>query len=138
MPTVIDFGKGAVTFFNATPHSINIIEGAEYKAAIRKWIGGREIAVIPTDTMLSAQLDMVPIADLGNGVTICEQQALSCDPLPPDAKAADYIVVSAIYGIAYQMLHGLNSKLVSVRDLVVDSETYAPVGCRGLATIYIK
>lgn len=137
MLTRIDLGSGPVSFFNGTPHPINLIAGAEFNSAIRKHVGGREIAVIPTNTMLSARLETFPVADLGSGVTVAKQTAVSCDRLPKEVAHADYIVVSAMYGVAYrQIFSEPGVPLVTIRDLVVESAyNTRPVGCCGFALV---
>lgn len=138
MLTKIDFGNGLKTFFNSTPHAVNVIADAEYKNVIRKWVGGREIAAIPpSGVMLSATLKTTPVTDLGSGVEICKQVATACDPLPDEARQVDYVIVSAMYGLAYRQIHGDDGvNLVTIRDLVVASEDNPkPVGCRGFAVI---
>lgn len=133
--SIIDFGHGSVIFFNGTPHAINLMAGAEYKKDVRKHVGGSQVAAIPASgVMLSAQLETVPVSDLGSGITVAEQRVVSCDPLPSAALRADYVIVSAMYATAYRKLHGEDGvKLVTIRDLVVDEETKAPRGCLGFA-----
>lgn len=136
MTTTIDFGNGPKTFFNATPHSINIIADAVFRQEIRKHIGGHEIAEIPVSgTLLSARLDTQLVADLGSGVEIARQVAVACDELPDEAKQADYVIVSAMYAVAYRQVHGDDGViLLTIRDLVVESvDNPKPKGCRGFA-----
>lgn len=136
MLTTLDFGKGPITFFNATPHAINLIADAEYIPAVRKHVGGHEIATIPASgVMLSAKLTTTPTVDLGGGVQIARQICTACDALPDTAKRADYIIVSAMYATAYRQIHGQDGvNLITIRDLVVESaDNPKPKGCRGFA-----
>lgn len=138
MITTVDFGNGPKKFFNGTPHAINLISGAVFRQEIRKHIGGVQIAVIPpSGIMLSAKLDTLPVTDLGSGVEVARQIAISCDDLPEAAKTADYIIVSAMYAVAYRQLHGEDGlPLVTIRDLVVESvDNQKPTGCRGFALV---
>lgn len=138
MLVTLDLGNGPCRFFNGTPHPINLIAGAEYQSAVRKHTGGHEIAVIPPSGMLlSAELRTLPVVELGQGVTVARQVAVACDPMPETARAADYVIVSAIYALAYrQMFPGDSVKLVTPRDLVVASiEKPIPVGCLGFALV---
>lgn len=136
--TVVDFGNGPVRFYNATPHSINIIVGAEFDPSIRKWVGGHELAAIPpSGELLSAKLVDTPLNHLGSGVTVDRQTAEGCSPIPAAAMEANYIVVSAMYGVAYRQIYGEDGvPLVTIRDLVVESaDNPKPRGCRGFAII---
>lgn len=138
MTTTLDLGNGPKKFFNATPHSINLIADAVFRQKIRKHVGGREIAVIPSSgLLLSAKLDTQPVTDLGSGVEIARQVAVDCDDLPEEAKACDYIIVSAMYAVAYRQVHGDDGMpLVTIRDLVVESvDNPKPKGCRGFALV---
>lgn len=138
MITTIDFGNGPRTFFNGTPHSINLIADAVFRLEIRKHIGGTEIAVIPpSGVLLSAKLDTQPVVDLGGGVEVARQVAVACDDLPEEARTADYIIVSAMYAVAYRQVHGDDGvPLVTIRDLVVESvDNPKPKGCRGFALV---
>lgn len=137
MISIQDFGKGMVKFFNATPHSINIISGSQYKPEIRKHVSGEEIAQIPpSGVMLSAKIATEPVRDLGNDIIVARQVVMACDELPGEAKAADYVIVSAMYATAYRQIHGQDGvKLVTIRDLVVDEATGKIIGCRGFALV---
>lgn len=138
MVTTLDLGNGPKSFFNATPHPINLITGAEYKAEVRKHVGGVEIAVIPpSGVLLSARLSSQFVAALGSGVEIARQIAVACDELPEEAKGCDYIIVSAMYAVAYRQVHGNDGvPLVTIRDLVVESVANPrPIGCRGFAEV---
>lgn len=138
MTSTIDFGYGPKTFFNGTPHAINIIKDAVFCSAIRKYVGGTEIATIPpSGVVLSARLETQPVLELGSDVTVARQQAINIDALPEEAGHVDFIIVSAMYGVAYRQFHGNDwMPLVTIRDLVVESETDPrPRGCRGFAVI---
>lgn len=129
----LDLGNGPRRYFNATAHEINLITGATLNPAIRKWVGGTEIAVIPpSGVILSAKLVNKLVADLGSGVTVAQQQVASCDLIPSEARGADYIIVSAMYSTAYRRIFGENPQVVTIRDLVVD-ECGKPRGCIGFA-----
>lgn len=138
MLTTLDFGNGPVSFFNGTPHAINLITDAEYKPKIRKYVGGRELAVIPASgEMLSAKLTSQIITEFGQGVYVCRQICTECDPLPALALRADYTIVSAMYATAYkQARYNPETNLVTIHDLVVESmDNPKPLGCRGFAVI---
>lgn len=136
MPTKLNLGNGEKTFFNTTPHPINLVSDAVFNPAIRKFTGGEVVATIPpSGILLNANLKTVPVADLGSGIEVAEQQAISCDPIPPEAESCDYVIVSALYATAYRKLHGDDdTPLVTIRDVVVESsENPKPRGCRGFA-----
>lgn len=138
MTTTLNLGRGPVSFFNGTPHSINLMRDAEYVPSMRKHIGGVEVAEIPpSGVLLSARLATIPQIDLGCGVIIAKQEAVACDPLPQDALEADYIVVSPMYATAYRQIHGADGvKLLVPRDLVVESQDNPrPVGCLGFSIL---
>lgn len=131
----LDLGNGAYTYFNGTPHAINLMVGATYDKDTRKHYDGSQVAAIPASgVMLSAKLETRPQVDLGMGITVAEQVVVDCDPLPECAKNADYIIVSAMYACAYRKKHGQDGvKLVTVRETVMSSETGKIIGCLGLA-----
>lgn len=136
MIAVVDLGNGSIKFFNSTPHPVNIISGAVFNQVIRKHTGGVEIAVIPpSGVLLSARLTTIPVIDLGGDVTVARQEAAACDDLPDEARKADYIIVSAMYAVAYRNIHGDDGvPLVTIRDLVVESVyNPKPRGCCGFS-----
>lgn len=138
MITTLDLGNGPRKFFNGTPHSINLIADAVFRQEIRKHVGGVEIAEIPpSGVLLSAKLDTQPVIDLGSGVEIARQIAVACDELSEEAKSCDYVIVSAMYAVAYRQVYGDDGvPLVTIRDLVVESVSNPkPKGCRGFALV---
>lgn len=135
MLTKINLGQGPISFFNGTPHPINLIAGSIFDPAIRKNRGGEEITAIPpSGILLSAKLTTEPKSYLGKGITIAKQVVTACDEIPEEAAEADYIVVSSLYATAYRQLHGDDgTRLITIRDLVVADDGITPRGCAGFA-----
>lgn len=119
-----------MAIYNFTPHSINIIDGAEFDPSIRKWVGGEEVRTIPSSGMLNAQLTSVEAGNI-EGIPLWQQEITGCDPLPGYIRAGDVVIVSALYATAYKA-NGGYFPLYGVKDPVMtfDGKTFR--GCRGL------
>lgn len=137
MVPIIDFGRGPVSFFNGTPHAINLVAGARKNPNIRKWQGGEVIQTIPpSGIILDAQMSCYPVHDLGGGVLVSAMHYSQCDELPALARKADYVIASLLYCKAYRALHKPLPEgvyLVSPADMVVAADGRTPIGCRGFA-----
>ena len=113
--------------YNGTPHSINVVEGATFDGAIRKWTGGHVVLSIPSDGMLNAVIKTADGPTLEGGIPTFRKQVVGCDPLP---EGYDVYVVSLMYASAHgQTQHG---NLYTVADPVMSDDGRTFVGCRGL------
>lgn len=117
-------------------HNINIIAGAEFDPAIRKFRGGHKIAEIPfSGVMLSAkaeQVDGEPLIVDGVAIpTKSPQKWTAVDPLPENDDGETLYVVSAMYVAACKELGLPTDKLLTIGQTVVD-ETGRVCGCVNL------
>lgn len=105
-------------------HDVNVIEGATFDPAVRKYTGGHVVATIPfAGRMLSAkarQEDAEPV--MFNGVAIptkTKQVWESVDPLP-SLEECDLCIVSAMYVAACKELGMDTSRLLTMGGTVID------------------
>lgn len=115
-------------------HEVNVIAGAEFDPAIRKYRGGSVVAVIPfSGRMLSAKAEQ-KLADpvVFDGVEIptnTPQEWTSVDELP-STEECDLCIVSAMYVAACKALGRDTSRLLTMANTVVD-EAGRVVGVTG-------
>lgn len=113
-------------------HDINIYTGCQFDSKIRKYRGGKLVAVIPySGHMLSAKLypAETEIMYFENKKIIVKspQRFVDVDPLPLDDNT-DYYIVSALYVAACKSLGKDTTKLLTIGDTVVD-ENNNVIGC---------
>ena len=107
-------------------HEVAIYRDCTYDPAIRKYRGGRLVAVIPYGgRMLSAQArpqqEQAPIWLDGQPVPVRSAPAwASVDPIPPESECA-YALVSTLYVSACREMWLDTSRLLTVGGSVVDS-----------------
>lgn len=123
--------------YNGTPHAINIVTGAVFKAEIRKYVipEGKEVTVvasIPSDGVLSAKIDTVDLPDI-DGIPVYGKSIVGCDPLP---EGYDLYIVSALYASAVRAQGGDTSKLYTVADPVYTEDGRTILGCRGICPAF--
>lgn len=123
--------------YNGTPHAINIVTGAVFKAEIRKYVipEGKEVTVvasIPSDGVLSAKIDTVELPEI-DGIPVFGKAIVGCDPLP---EGYDLYVVSALYASAVRAQGGDTSKLYTVADPVYTEDGRTVLGCRGICPAF--
>lgn len=107
-------------------HPVSIYEGASFDPSIRKYRGGKCMAVIPYGgRMLSAQTALQTEQTLElDGCSIpvrSPQRWVSVDPLP-SADECDYALVSAQYVAACRELGQDTSRLLTIGGVVADEE----------------
>lgn len=119
-----------MAIFNFTPHSINIIAGAEFNAEIRKFVGGEEVRVIPSNGVLNAKIVSTENGEV-EGIPLWKQEITGCDPIPAEVKEGDIVIVSALYATAYRA-NGGEFPLYGVKDPVMTEDGKTFRGCRGL------
>ena len=120
------------TIFNGTPHTINIVEGAVFNAAIRKYTGGTVIQSIPSSGMLNAKIDTVQMDSI-DSIPVFGKKISGCDPLP---EGYDIYIVSALYSSGIQKSGMDYSKVFTVADPVYAEDGNSFVGCRGIAPAF--
>lgn len=118
---------------NYTPHTVNLIAGAKFDPAIRKYRGGETILTIPSTGMVSAksadQTELEPI--LVNGVeisTISAPKWVSVDPLP-EAEEGTLFIVSSLYVAACKKLGIPTDNLLTIGNAVVADDNRTVFGC---------
>lgn len=115
--------------YNGTPHSVDIVVGAVYSPAIRKFVGGEVVRSIPSDGALNVRLNTPETGVLDGDIPLFVRTILSCDLLP---EGYDIIIVSAMYAQAYVDLHGVDDRLYTVSQPVMTGDGKTFRGCRGL------
>ena len=127
---------------NFTPHDVVILDGAEYRADIRKYVATdntTEVARIPSSGILSAKIETA-FKDIVNGIPVYRKSVtgidkiIGIDEIPESVCADDIIVVSALYASAYAMIYGHTEQLYTISDPVYDvnGDSISVVGCRGI------
>ncbi len=116
-------------------HDLRIFADCEYDPAIRKYRGGRLVAVIPySGRMLSARIAQDPADPVeidGDMIpTFTPQRYESVDELPP-VDECDFCIVSALYVAARRSLGLDTSRLLTIGLPVVVDEGRI-VGCCAL------
>lgn len=113
--------------FNATPHDINIMTGAEYRPEIRKYVGGNIVRTIEkSGELLNVQFTVKEEEPL-DGIPIQRKVVYSIDHLP---EGYEYIIVSAVYAAAYEEPD--RHRLLCVADPVYSEDGRTVLGCRAL------
>lgn len=118
-----------MSIYNGTPHSVDIVVGAVYSPAIRKFVGGEVVRSIPPDGALNVRLGTPETGVLDGDIPLFVRTILSCDLLP---EGYDIIIVSAMYAQAYVDLHGVDDRLYTVSQPVMTRDGKTFRGCRGL------
>lgn len=124
------------TFFNGTPHPINVVANGVSSPAIRKFVVPEgmapEITIsIPSDGMLNAKIESVQ-ADSINGVPTFGKKVIGCDPIPE----GDIIIVSALYVSAARAMGLDTARLYTVADPVYSPDGKTILGCRGICLAF--
>lgn len=118
--------------FNGTPHAINVVQGSEFVADMRKYVGGEVIKSIPSNGMLNAKITTVE-GGVIDGIPVYAKQFTGVDPLP---EGFDIYIVSALYSGAAQKQGVDLSKIYTVADPVYSPDGLTIVGCRGIAPAF--
>ena len=122
-----------MNIFNGTPHAINVVEGASFQPAIRKFTGGEVVLSIPpSGTMLNAKIITMDDAPVGD-IPIFKKSIEGFDPLP---DGYDIYIVSALYASALLKSGADASKVYTVADPVYSNDGSAIIGCRGLCPAF--
>ncbi|MCL2159825.1 MAG: hypothetical protein FWH48_10495 [Oscillospiraceae bacterium] len=121
------------SIYNGTPHSINIVSGAEYNPEIRKFTGGEVVATIPSDGALNAQIDSAESGTIYN-IPVYAKQITGCDPLPGNYHI---YIVSALYASAYKTANPNDNRIYTVADPVMTDDGKTFRGCRGIQAFSI-
>lgn len=114
------------------PHDVDIISGAEFAPAIRKYVGGEIVKTLPVSNggILSAKIETKLVSN-EDGIPVFEKRVTGCDQYP---SGYDIVVVSALYASAYRQLHGdVPPSMRVVADTVMSEDGRTPRGCLGLA-----
>jgi hypothetical protein len=132
-----------MNIFNFTPHTINIIDGAVFNPAVRKYEASAEVkpvATIPSSGMLNAKMSTELGQPVNDIIPTFVKKVIGCDPLPDEVGPDDIVVVSALYATAYRQVYGDDNRVYTVADPV-----YAPddgsgkatiIGCRGICPTF--
>ena len=115
--------------FNGTPHAINVVSGANFDPAIRKYIGGDVVVTIPSDGVLNAKIDTVELSPVGN-IPAFGKTTTGFDPLP---EGYDVYIVSVLYATAYKGSNPSDDRIYTVADPVMSDDGKTFRGCRGIA-----
>jgi hypothetical protein len=118
--------------FNGTPHAINIVEGATFNPAIRKFSGGQVIKVIPSNGMLNAKMSTIELPSI-NGIPCFGKSFEGVDALP---EGFDIYIVSALFSSAMQKEGADMSKIFTIADPVMSEDGQTFVGCRGICPAF--
>ena len=118
--------------FNATPHEINIVEGAEFNSAVRKFQGGTVIRSIQRNGLLNAKISTVEVESV-DSIPTFDKRIDGCDPLP---EGYDAYIVSALYGAAWRRQNPDGIGVYTVADPLYDaSDINRIIGCRGICPV---
>jgi len=137
-PENCDFLKRKrIKIYNATPHPINIINNAVYRADIRKYVVPEEIqpnivATIPSDGILSAIIETTEKEPI-NGIPVYCKSINGCDPLP---EGYDIYIVSALYASAARACNRNTSKLYTIAEPVYSPDGKTILGSRGICLAF--
>ena len=118
--------------FNGTPHAINIVEGAVFNSAIRKFSGGQVVRVIPSDGMLNAKMETIDLPSV-DGIPTFGKSFKGVDELP---SGFDIYIVSALFASACQKMGVDMSSIFTVADPVMSEDGQTFVGCRGICPAF--
>jgi len=118
--------------FNGTPHPINIVEGATFNPAIRKFSGGQVIKVIPSNGMLNAKMETIELLSI-DGIPTFGKSFEGVDALP---EGFDIYIVSALFASACQKMGADMSKIYTIADPVMSEDGQTFVGCRGICPAF--
>ena len=107
-------------------HEVKIFAGSTFDPAIRKFRGGKVVLTIPfAGRMLSAKAAQEPdnpvVIDGVEIPTMTPPKWESVDPIPP-VEEAEFCIVSAMFATAAKELGLDTSRLLTLRDMVVDDE----------------
>ena len=107
-------------------HPVNVISGAVFDPAVRKYRGGEKVCEIPfSGRMLSAkvsQTEAEPVVIDGISIpTMTPQVFADVDPIP-SADECDFCIVSAMYVAACKSLGIDTSRLLTMGGTVVDDD----------------
>lgn len=107
-------------------HAVNVVKGATFDPAIRKYRGGEVVVSIPfSGRMLNARAVQQAAEPLSIGgvmvPTMTPQLWESVDPIP-GPEEADFCIVSAMYLSACKALGLDTSRLLTMANTVVDGE----------------
>ena len=141
--------------FNGTPHAINIVEGATFNPANRKFCGGQVVRVIPSNGMLNAKMETIELPsimmvddlfhegldDCGNAVLTKNVEEIpvfgksfkGVDSLP---EGFDIYIVSALFASAMQKEGADMSAIFTVADPVMSEDGQTFIGCRGICPAF--
>lgn len=114
---------------NLTPHSINILRGAEYDSAIRKFRGGEITCTIPSSGMVSAKYAEQPVGEI-QGIPVNRKTLISIEEIPNFEPDAVYIV-SGLYLAAAKELGLYEGNLVAPGTTSVEADGRTIRGCVG-------
>lgn len=113
--------------YNGTPHAINVVTGATYNPAIRKYTGGEVVLSLGSDGVLNAKIPTVELGPVGN-IPLFGKQIEGFDPIP---SGFDVVIVSALYAAAVEGERG-SECIYTVADPVMSEDGNTFVGCRGI------
>jgi hypothetical protein len=118
--------------FNGTPHAINIVEGASFNPAIRKFSGGKVVLSIPSNGMLNAKMETIDLPSV-DGIPTFGKSFKGVDELP---SGFDLYIVSALFASAMQKEGADMTKIFTVADPVMSEDGQTFVGCRGICPAF--
>jgi hypothetical protein len=118
--------------YNGTPHPINVVVGAIFDKAIRKYVGGVVAVSIPSNGMLNAKVTTVDLPAVG-GIPVFSKSFSGVDPLP---DGYDIYIVSAMYASAAARNGVDMSKVYTVADPVYTDDGNSFLGCRGICPAF--
>ena len=116
---------------NLTPHTINIIDGAEFDPSIRKYKGGWILVSIPSSGMVSAKQENLFAENYNlsfteyitvNGKVVGIVDAPKWESVDPLPEGADYYIVSNIYVSACKELGIPTDNLLTPGNMVVEED----------------
>jgi hypothetical protein len=118
--------------FNGTPHAINVVQGAIFNSAIRKYTGGNVVLSIPSNGMLNAKVTTIDLPAIDR-IPVFGKSFSGVDNLP---EGYDIYIVSALYSSAAQKAGMDMSKIFTVSDPVYTDDGNSFVGCRGICPAF--
>lgn len=118
--------------FNGTPHAINVVDGASFNPAIRKYTGGTVVRTIPSNGMLNAKVSTVDMPAV-DGIPVFGKSFFGVDAIP---SGYDIYIVSAMYASAARAAGVDCTKLFTVADPVMSDDGATFVGCRGICPAF--
>lgn len=118
--------------FNGTPHAINVVEGAVFAPAIRKYTGGTVVSSIPSNGMLNAKITAVDLPAVDN-IPVFGKSFTGVDALP---DGFDVYIVSAMYASAAAKSGADMTRIYTVADPVYSNDGNSFLGCRGICPAF--